>query len=327
LRLLLGKLPPDLLSKYTLRMTGAPSKNLVVPPKVGFDFGVVKLENRFLIVSSDPVTGVVEDIGWHAVVVSANDVATSGHRPQFIQSVILLPEGAKESLVREISRRVGTTARKLGITIVGGHTELTPGLKRPVLITTAFAMADSFVTSADARVGDTIMMTKSAGIEGTAILAREAAKLGLNSHLVRRAAKLRGRMSIIEEAEASFKTGSVHAMHDCTEGGVLGGIYEMSVASGLGFEVHAAKILVSRETAGVCSALRIDPLRLIASGALLLAVKRGEEESVRMALGDLGVPVSSIGGFVAEKRVLFSPEGRKTWIRDAPTDELWRIGG
>lgn len=146
--LALGKLPPAVLSKYLLGMTGAPSSDLVIPPSVGVDFGVIRQGKGYLVVSSDPVTGVEERIGWYAVNVSANDVATSGNRPRFIQSIILLPQDAGVGMVAKISREMHRTAAGLGITIVGGHTELTPGLLRPIVVTTAFAIARSFITAA-----------------------------------------------------------------------------------------------------------------------------------------------------------------------------------
>ena len=328
MKLALGKLPPELLRKYVLGMTGAKSKELVLSPRVGLDFGVVKLRGEFLIVSSDPVTGVAKNAGWHAVVVSANDVATSGNRAGFMQSVILLPEMADEGAVRELTSKMADAARRLGITIIGGHTEVTPGLARPIVMTTAFAIAQSFVTAGGAKVGDTLMMTKSAGIEGTAILAEEAVRRGASPATVKRASRFLERMSVVDEAEKAFETGFVHAMHDCTEGGVLGAVYEMGIASRLGFEVHVGKIPVASETRAVCAVLAVDPLKLIGSGALLMAVEGGKEEVVKSALDPHGTPVTSIGRFRAGGRTLVHEKGgRRTLIRDSPTDELWRVEG
>jgi len=308
-------------------MTGAKSKELVLSPRVGLDFGVVKLRSGFLIVSSDPVTGVAKNAGWHAVVVSANDVATSGNRAGFMQSVILLPERVDEAAVRELTSKMADAARRLGITIVGGHTEVTPGLDRPIVMTTAFAVAPSFVTSGGAKAGDTLMMTKSAGIEGTAILAEEAATRGASPTTVRRASRFFERMSVVDEAEKAFETGFVHAMHDCTEGGVLGAVYEMSFASHLGLEVHEDRIPVAQETRAVCSVFGVDPLKLIGSGALLMAVEGGKEEVVKGALATIGTPVTSIGRFREGRRTILVHQkgGRRTLIRDSPVDELWRM--
>ena len=155
----LGKIPISLLNKTVLRMTGARSRALLTGPRAGVDFAAIRVPGGFMIVSSDPVTGVVSDIGSYAVSVSANDVATSGNPPQFIGSVVLLPEGSAPRDLRTIASDMDRTARNLGIAIVGGHTEVTPGLKRPIVSVTAFCFAKRFVSSELAREGDAVMMT------------------------------------------------------------------------------------------------------------------------------------------------------------------------
>jgi hydrogenase maturation factor len=326
-RLSLGKLPTELLRKYVLSMTGAKSDLVYLPPEIGLDFGVVRLSSGYLIVSSDPVTGVREDVGRYAVNVSANDIATSGNRPQFMQSILLFPESASEKLVGEVSSQVHRTAEKLGIAIVGGHTELTPRLNHVIVVATSFAVVDSFITAAQAKQGDTIMMTKVAGLEGTSILATDWRRLELKlpSSTIERAKGFENNLSVVKDARAAFMSGGVHAMHDCTEGGVLGAVYEMAFASRLGFELHERRIPVAKETRLICDSLNIDPLKLIGSGALLLAVERGKEKRVRQGLDRLNVPVAEIGRFTEGSRVLISSIGESKKVRTAPTDELWRL--
>ncbi len=318
------------MEKYIFGMTGARSKRVVVEPSLGLDFGVVrfggeKTKGRYLIVSSDPITGVSERTGWYAVNVSANDVATSGNRPEFMQSVILLPEDASEAAVKRLSSEMHETAKGLGIAIVGGHTELTPGLHRPVVFTTAFAMADSFVTAAGARQGDALMMTKTAGVEGTAILGTDARfNFGLDNGTISAAAAFFEKLSVVEEAAVAYKTGVVHAMHDCTEGGVLGALYEMATASGLGLEVAVADIPVSSATRRICHELRVDPLKLISSGTLLIAVAKGGEDRVKRAVAEAGSRATEIGRFTKGKVAL--TRGRsKLEVITPPSDEIWRL--
>jgi hydrogenase maturation factor len=329
LELKLGKLPPDVLEKYLLGMTGAKSRDLVVSPSLGVDFGVVRHGNAQLIVSSDPVTGVKERVGWYAVNVSANDIATSGNRPQFLQSIILLPERASVRDVARISSEMDRTASSLGITIVGGHTELTPGLRRPIVITTAFAFASSYVTAADAKEGDAILITKTAGIEGTAICASDSPALEgrVDPDVITRAKRYFRKLSVVDEAAAAYATGAVHAMHDCTEGGVLGAVYEMSRASKLGFELQESSIPIATETAAVCSALKLDPLRLISSGTLLVSVEAGREREVIRAIVKAGSRATVIGRFRKGRRSLVHRDGSVEHIVDAPTDELWKLVG
>jgi hydrogenase expression/formation protein HypE len=328
-RLSLGKLPPDVMERYLFRMTGARSKRVVVEPALGLDFGVVRLgggpRGRYLIVSSDPITGVSERTGWYAVNVSANDVATSGTRPEFMQSVILLPEDASEREVRVLSSDMHRTAKGLGIAIVGGHTELTPGLRRPIVATTAFAVAESYVTAAGAQEGDTLMMTKTAGVEGTAILGTGGRFDGrLDSRTVSAAKGYFGRLSVVGEAVGAYQTGAVHAMHDCTEGGVLGALYEMATASRLGLEVEEADIPVSKETRVICSAVGIDPLKLISSGTLLIAVAKGRESQVSGAVASSGSRATAIGRFTKGKVILTRGRGAEE-VTGPPRDEIWRL--
>jgi hydrogenase expression/formation protein HypE len=326
MHLKLGKLPPDVLEKYVLGLTGASSKDFVLPPGIGLDFGVVRFTGGFLIVSSDPITGVDKNIGSYAVVVSSNDVATSGNRARFMQSVVLLPENARKSDVKRLAMQMHGAATDLGITLVGGHTELTPGLSRPIVITTAFAFATDYVSANQAQEGDILLLTKTAGIEGTRILSSGRygeivlRKLGISPTKV----DILKELSVVEEAVVAFKTKAVSAMHDCTEGGVLGACYEMSVASGIGVEIWNDKVPVSDRTEAICGAFGIDPLKLISSGALLIAVNERKVARVRMALQSHGVAATPIGRLGGKSRILLT-NGSEEAIDTAPTDEIWRI--
>ena len=305
-----GKIPIEVLNSTFLKLTGAGSRDVVTPPLAGLDFAALKIGAKFMIVSADPVTGVVKNIGRYAISVSSNDVATSGSRAQFAESVVLLPEGADARYAKKIASQMDAEARRLGISIVGGHTEVTPKLRHPIVVVTAFSFVDDYVSSGDAEAGDTIMMTKTAGLEGTAVLSGEQ--------------KFLDRISVAEEAVAAYRTGAVHAMHDCTEGGVLGAAFEMSLASGLGFEMEEERVPVALRTLELCRKLKIDPLRLIASGALLLSVKRGMESEIEMALSPI-CQVTPVGTFTETGRALIRKGGQRVRLRAAPEDELWRV--
>jgi hydrogenase expression/formation protein HypE len=309
-RLSPGKIPIDILSSAVLRLTGSPSDQVVTPPQAGLDFAAVKVDGRYMIVSADPVTGVVDKIGRYAMSVSANDVATSGNRPQFAESVVLLPEGSGSVDVKKLALDLHTEAKRLGISIVGGHTEVTQGLHRPIVAVTAFSFVDGYVSSRDAREGDTIMMTKTAGLEGTAVLG---------------GGRFLHNISVVDEAVAAYRTGYVHAMHDCTEGGVLGAVFEMSLASGLGFELLEELVPVAPETRTICRRFSIDPLRLIGSGALLMSVERGREAELRRILTPI-CKITAVGKLTNDRvRILVRKGGRRQTIRSAPEDELWRV--
>ncbi|MGQ9469361.1 MAG: AIR synthase family protein [Nitrososphaerales archaeon] len=323
----IGKISKELLEKYVLRFAGERSKSVVQGPEFGIDFGVIKLDEEYMIVSSDPVTGVEKEVGWYAVNVSANDVATSGSKPMYLESVILLPQGSKVEDVISISKQIHKAAKALRISVVGGHTELTQNLERKIVITTAFGFAKSYVTAADAKENDVILMTKTAGIEGTSILAdvfkERLSELG--DKVIMKALRMMRRISVVKEAINAFDTGFVHAMHDATEGGVLGGIYEMSMASKLGFLVHAKAIPIASETKMICKALNIDPLKLISSGVLLLAVDPSGVNLVCDKLSKIGVRASPIGYFKKGKRILIEKDGSEIIIKESVIDELWKL--
>jgi hydrogenase maturation factor len=324
-RLPLGKIPIEILNGTVLKLTGADSDQLVARPRAGLDFAAVRVGGKFMVASADPITGVSENVGAYAVGVSANDVATSGNRPQFAEVVILLPRGASASDLKRIALQVHGAAMKIGVTILGGHTEVAPGIDHPIIMATVFSLVDRFVTSGDAQEGDAIMMTKTAGLEGTAELAREYRfHTRVSASTLRRARRFVEQVDITKEAVASFGTGRVHAMHDCTEGGVLGAVFEMSLASGLGFMLEEAAVPVAPETREICDALSIDPLRLIGSGSLLLAVEPGAEAEVEGALRGV-CKVTRIGSFVKDRRSVVGRDGSTRELKSAPQDELWRV--
>ena len=308
-QLSLGKIPIAVLNSTFLRLTGASSDAIVTPPLAGLDFAALKVDGKYMIISADPVTGVVEEIGRYAISVSANDVATSGNRPQFAESVVLMPEGADARYAEAIAEQMDMEARKIRLSLVGGHTEVTPGLHHPIVVVTAFCFVDGYVSSRDAKEGDTIMMSKTAGLEGTAALGGQ--RRFLDS------------LSVVDEATAAYATGAVHAMHDCTEGGVLGAAFEMSLASRLGFELEESRVPVAPETKRLCVKKGIDPLRLIGSGALLIAVENGREGRVTEALSPI-CRVTPVGTFMKAGSILVRKDGSRETLLEAPEDELWR---
>jgi hydrogenase expression/formation protein HypE len=323
----LGKLERESLIKNVLAHFKPKRKELLLGPEFGVDFAVIRHGGAFLITSTDPITGVVEDIGWYSMHVSSNDVATSGNRPQFAEVLILLGEDEGDSRAEDIAKGLAKAASQLGVDIVGGHTERTRGLTHSVVATTAFSFAKSYVTAAGAKEGDYIVLTKTAGIEGTSILATaRKERLGrLGRRVLSEARGLRRKLSVVKEAEVAFKTGHVDAMHDPTEGGVLGGLYEMSVGSGLGFVVYEEKIPLESCTRAVCGALKVDPLRLIASGSMLMAVERSHADCVTEVIRRTGTDATVIGRFTGRNRTLVKSSGAKEEVGETVLDELWRL--
>jgi hydrogenase expression/formation protein HypE len=321
-----GKLPIDVLEPI-LSSLSTSGKNLVVAPSIGVDVGVTRSNGKYLVTSSDPITGTEKRIGWYAVNVSANDVATSGIMPDSLSVVSLFPSGFGSKQIKSVIGEVDETARSLGITVTGGHTEITPGLHRPILVVTCFGSGGNFVTSSMAREGDSILMTKTAGIEGTSILSRlKVVHSCLRRPPIQRAEKLIDQLSIVEEAHSAFSTGKVHAMHDSTEGGILGCLVEMSLSSKLGFELEEGRVPVDASTKEICDLISIDPLKLIGSGSLIISCSPRDEPTVIRAVSNRGILCVRIGRFTARNkgRILTRADGKSIRIREVSIqDELW----
>jgi hydrogenase maturation factor len=325
-----GKVPVEVLQNIVFKHLGVNRKEVVLGPRVGVDGAIVKIGNKVIISSMDPITGALERIGWLVVNVNANDIATFGVHPTLFSSCILVPLGTTNATIETISKQMDKSAKKLKMSIIGGHCETTPGLTHPIIVGTAIGITtrNCYVTSSGAKPGNSLILTKGAGIEGTAVLAadrEELLKRQFSQTFLYKAAHFFDCISIVEEAVAAFETGGVKAMHDPTEGGVAGGIHEMADASKVGVKVFETRIPVQKETLEICKFFKIDPLQLISSGALLIAAKHEFAERIIETLKRHGINASVIGEFVKEpeNRVLVSKDGLEKPLVHPLSDHLW----
>ena len=326
-----GKIPVDILKEVVFKNLGAERKEVVVGPSAGIDGAVLDLGDKSIVVSMDPITGAVERIGWLAVNVNANDVATFGVEPAFLFSCMLLPENAGSKLVEAISTQMNTAAKALNVAIVGGHCESTLGLANPIVVCCIMGMTEKngYVTAGGAKPGDKLILTKSAGIEGTAILATDREKelqQTLSAEVLEKAKDFWSQISVVKDALTAYRTGGVHAMHDPTEGGVAGGIHEMADASNVGVKVFKETIPVQPETAEICRHFQVDPLQLIGSGALLVSAEAKSASQIVRALKLEGIQASVIGEFTENQaqRVLTQKDGGREKALPRPlSDHLW----
>jgi hydrogenase maturation factor len=320
----------DVLRDTVFKNLGVARGEVVLGPSAGVDGAVLDIGDKSVIVSMDPITGAVERIGFAAVNVNANDVATFGVEPSFIFSCILLPEGAGSQIVEAISAQMGKAAIELGIAIVGGHCESTPNLVNPIVVCCIMGLTKKgeYITSAGALGGDKLILTKSAGIEGAAILAtdrEEQLSKVLNAKTLQTAKDLYKQISIVKDALTAYRAGGVHAMHDPTEGGVLNGIHEMADAANLGVKVFEDKIVIAPETREICKYFKIDPLQLISSGALLIAAEPKAALKIIKALKQQNIPATIIGEFNenAKSRVFELKTGDTKGLPKPISDHLW----
>ena len=300
-----GKLPMAFLQEL-LERYGGQGERVVLGPRVGEDAAVLDMGEQYLVVKSDPITFATDEIGWYVVHVNANDVSTMGATPRWLLVTLLLPEqGVTRETVEQIFSHISQACLELEIALCGGHTEITHGLDRPIAVGLMLGEVakEELVCTAGAQVGDDLILTKGIAIEGTAVLALEKGdqlQEQLGPELVARGQRfLRDPgISVMRDAEIVCRIGRPNAMHDPTEGGLATGLWEMAQASGKGLLVDMAQIHIYPETEAFCQALGLDPLGLIASGALLVAA--APEDSARMvaALDDAGLPASLIGQVV-----------------------------
>lgn len=324
-----GKLSAAELRARVLPYRGAARREVLVGPGVGVDSAVLDLGGDVCVVSSDPITGAGQGAGRLAVIVATNDVAAHGARPVGVVVVLLLPEGAALDTLEALMREIDAEARRLGVAVLGGHTEITSRVKDAVVVVTAIGRAarDRFVSAHDARPGDFLVVTKGVGLEGTAILATDfGAPLSavLGEDVVKRAAAFTQELSVVEEALAAVAAGA-RAMHDITEGGLLGAVEEMCEAAGAGCELWEDRIPVREETAAICRHLGLDPLGLLGSGSLLVAAPDGA--ALVAALKRAGVPAACIGRLVdkADGKRIRGRDGHWRPLAAYPQDELWRF--
>jgi hydrogenase expression/formation protein HypE len=322
----IGKVPPELLGTLVYTHLGARRPDVLVHAQFGEDCAVIEFGDEVAVLTTDPITGAGPDLGWYAVFIATNDLAAAGAEPiALLVTLLLAPAHAAADLPR-VMRDASAAATQLGVEIVGGHSEVTRGIDRTIIVVTALGRArkDRVLRSGGARPGDTLLLTKGAGIEGTSILAaalEDRLKSVLGGDTLARAQAYRERISVLPEARAAAGAGA-RAMHDVTEGGVLGAAYEMAEASGIGVHLDADRVPILPETAAICTTLGIDPLRLIGSGALLISTP--DVRRTADAIGRVGVQATEIGRFAAEDR-LVNRGGQTRALQPPHGDELWRI--
>jgi hydrogenase maturation factor len=322
----LGKIDRDLLERFVFRRLGYRRRDVIVPPSFGEDAGVVRAGGGLLVLAMDPITGASELAGWLSVHVNANDVAVMGAEPKWFSATILLPEDRLRDLDR-ITRDIHRACRSLRVAVVTGHTETSPGIPRPIIVGQMVGELVSRrpITSSGARRGDLLVMSKTAGIEGTAILASDFRGMfagRASDEVLARAEKFYRRISVVKEALRLARGGLASAMHDATEGGLIGGAYELAEASGCSFIIYEEAVPVAKETRIICEALGCDPLKLISSGVLLAAVPRR-----------LAGRLSRMHGFrvIGELRgrregnIVVRRDGLEEMVRGPVLDELWRL--
>lgn len=327
-----GKLPLEDLSRLLARYTRE-DPSIIVTPGIGRDATVISFGDKYLVVKTDPITFATDQIGWYGVNINANDIAAMGGIPRWFLATLLLPQrktGPKE--VEEIFAQISGACEELGIILCGGHTEITYGLGRPILVGQMLGEVDKdkLVSPNKIRVGDEIILTKGIAIEGTALIAREWKGVGsqLDGEEIRKCRELLRSpgISVVREARIANEVAAVHAMHDPTEGGLATGLRELADAAGVGMLVEMDQIPVLPETALLCKKLKLAPLGLLASGALLIAIGAKDSAKVIRALESDGISSSVIAKvWEREQGIKLAKRGKIIDLPSFERDEVARL--
>lgn len=328
----LGKFPPELLQRLLAKAATA-DPGVLVGPKIGADAAVLRTGDGLLVAKSDPVTFAADHIGWYAVQVNANDIACMGATPRWFLATLLVPQRFSQEEAEVVFDQVLEACQALGVALVGGHSEVTQGLDRPMVLGCMLGevAVDKLVPSGGSRDGDSVVLTKGIAIEGTALLARERAaelrRAGVPDSVIAEAAGFLARpgISVVNDARIACAAVEVHALHDPTEGGLATGLRELAQAAGLGLAVEEGSLPVFPQCDAICRALGLDPLGLLASGALLITLPAGQVLALLSALEREGIVGWEIGQMLPpeEGLVLFGRAGEVP-LPEFPRDELAR---
>ncbi len=327
-----GKVPMEVLAGL-LSKVKINDPRVILGPKPGVDAALIDFGDRLLVAKADPVTFATDLIGWYTVNVNANDLAVMGATPRWFMATILLPEGIKKEEVEDIFDQILKACEELNVALIGGHSEITYELPRPIIAGAMLGEVEKGkqITSAGARAGDAIVLTKGIAIEGTSLLAREnptdLADANVPWDIIQKARQLllKPGISVVKEASIACRTVPVHCMHDPTEGGLATGLLEVAKAANVGMLLEEDRISVLPESRTVCKSLGLNPLGLLASGSLILTVSPQDGAKLTTALKAAGIEARVIGQVTAPtERIKLR---RKDGVVDLPVferDELAR---
>ncbi len=322
-----GKLPNNLLEEMVFKYITHTRKEILVGASVGEDNALVDFGEEVAVLSTDPITGATSDIGSLAIEISVNDVSTSGGEPIGVLMTILVPKGTSHKDIENIMKDAGETARRLNVEIMGGHTEITDAVNRIVISTTVIGKIkkQDILKAGDIKSGFKVLMTKSTGIEGTTILLNDYEdffKDKMDEKMIEEGKDYGKKISVKEEGKAGGRA-QANYMHDITEGGVLGAVWEAHKAIRMGIKIYEDLIPITDVTREMTNILDIDPLKLISSGSMIIILDEVKSKVLIDELDKKGINVSIIGEVIEEGVFMQTKSGLKT-IEAPKADELYK---
>ena len=327
----LGKISAEVFNDLIFPRLGAKSNSVLVGPQHGVDAAVVELsENQVMVVAEDPTFGmpvIMPHFGWAIVHICASDVAVLGVKPKYLTICLMLPPGTESSVLEGIWKEIHQECEKLGISIIGGHTGIYPGMPYPLnggCTVIGLGTKDQITPASNARIGDRVIITKGPAIEAVGILAYQAEtalEKELDKGIVEKAKKCFFEMTVVEDALVAAP--HAHAMHDATEGGLLNGIYEIAAASNTGVTVLEDKIIIPGEIDAVCRYFNIDPLTSISEGTLVITATPENTPRIISDLKQKGIAAWDVGEVTPGDRVFVRKDGKREELTPVAVDPFW----
>ncbi|SHJ81947.1 AIR synthase family protein [Tepidibacter formicigenes] len=325
----IGKLTTDQLKNLVFSTLNKKREEVLIKPNIGEDCAIVDFGENVCVMSTDPITGTAEEIGKLAVHITCNDIASSGVAPIGIMLTIMAPEGTKEEDIRKIMKDASKEADKLNVDIIGGHTEITNAVNRIVISSTGIGkqLKKDILYKDIPKSGDFIILTKGAGIEGTGIISFEKEdelKDIYGEKIVNEGKSLLDKISVVKEGIIAGKVG-VSCMHDVTEGGILGAVWEMCDLYNIGCTIYEDKIKINNSTKVICDYFNINPLRLISSGSMIIGVDKNKLDKLINEFEKENIEFCIIGEFNSDNKKVLLRNGIEEEIVPPESDELYKV--
>lgn len=324
----IGKVPIEVLKEIIFSNIKHRRPEVLVRPGIGEDCAVIDFGKYVCVMSTDPITGAIKDIGSLAVHISCNDIASSGVEPLGVMLTAMAPPGTTKEDLDYVMADANKAAASINVEIIGGHTEITNSVNRMIISATAMGkqLKDKLILTRGAEVGDAVFMTKHAGLEGASIIAKDLErqlKDKIDYDIIKIAQDFVKDISVVREGILAGSIG-VNSMHDATEGGILGALWELAEASGVGIEVYGDSINIRRETLEICRALSIDPMKLISSGVMVMTIPEDKKDLLIDAFNGEGIELTEVGKITDKERVLIK-NGVKLKLLPPDADELYKV--
>ena len=325
-----GKLDSDVLERIVFDKITYRRDDVLTRSGIGEDCAVIDYGEYECVISTDPITAAIADIGRLAIKVTCNDIASNGIEPVGIVLACMLPVGTTEEDVEQIMEQAGKAAAELKVEIIGGHTEVTNAVNQPVIVSTAVGKGKKWSSqnAENMQPGDYILMTKTAGMEGTGIIARDfgdEVRKFLTEEEVQEAVAMLDQVSVLQEGLIAGKIGTC-GMHDVTEGGILGAVWELCEVGNVGGEVWIDEVPLTAVARKICKAFDIDPLRLISSGSMMIIAAPDKKDQIMKELTEAGIKTTCIGRIKNKEDGVRMKVGRELMEVDPPyMDEIYKV--